>query len=78
MDNWEVKRVDNSRPPLRWIANLFGEISGWAILRCSYHEEYANDKKAKFYAVIFDRTYPFYQRYGTFYKLDIPIEEDYA
>ena len=74
--DWDYERVDNSRPPLRWIANLFGEIGGWAILRCSYAEEYEKKIQAKVYGFIFDRTYPLYQKYGTFYRVIRHIEED--
>jgi hypothetical protein len=74
--DWKTERIDNSRPPLRWIANLFGTISGWAILRLSYAEEYDNNIAVKIYGFIFEKTWPLYQRYGTFYKMNIEIEED--
>lgn len=72
---WESTRVDNSRPPLRWIANLFGSIGGWAILRLSYAEEYEKNFQAKIYGFIFDRTYPLYQKYGTYYKVNVDMED---
>jgi len=75
--DWDSEPIHKSRPPLRWIANLFGEISGWAIMRCSYYEEYGQTKRAEFYCRIFDLTYPFYQKYGTFYKIKWD-EEDYS
>ena len=28
-----------SSPPLRWLANMCGDIAGWAIMRISYHDE---------------------------------------
>ena len=74
--DWKEKRIDQSRPPLRWIANLFGEIGGWAILRLSYAEEYDNKIAIKIYGFIFDRTFPLYQKYGTYYRIDWQIEED--
>lgn len=72
---WESIRIDNSRPPLRWIANLFGTISGWAILRLSYAEEYDNKIAAKIYGFIFEKTWPLYNKYGTFYKMNIEGED---
>jgi hypothetical protein len=67
--DWDSEPIHNSRPPLRWIANLFGEVGGWAIMRCSCAEEDGNKFKAKLYCKIFDAAYPFYQKYGTFYKI---------
>jgi hypothetical protein len=67
--DWETERIDNSRPPLRWVANLFGEISGWAVLRLSYAEEYDQKIKTKIYGLIFDKTWPLYDKYGTVYKI---------
>lgn len=67
--DWDDERIDQSRPPLRWIANLFGEIGGWAILRLSYAEEYDKKIAAKIYEFIFSKTFPLYQKYGTFYKV---------
>jgi hypothetical protein len=75
--DWNVERIDNSRPPLRWIANLFGEISGWAVMRLSYAEEYDHKIKSKIYEIIFDKTWPLYSKYGTFYKMNWD-EEDYS
>ena len=75
--DWDVETIHNSRPPLRWIANLFGEISGWAVLRLSYAEEYEKNVQEKIYGFIFEKTFPLYQRYGTFYKVKWD-EEDYA
>lgn len=72
---WRTERIDNSRPPLRWIANLFGEISGWAILRVSYAEEYDNKISAFIYGKIFDLTWPTYNRWGTVYKINFEDED---
>ena len=67
--DWNSEAIHNSRPPLRWIANLFGEVGGWAILRLSYAEEYDHKIKAKIYGLIFDKTWPLYNKYGTIYKI---------
>ena len=66
---WETIVEHRSSPPLRWVANLFGEISGWAVLRLSYAEEYDQKFKAKIYGIIFDKTWPLYNQYGTYYKI---------
>ena len=36
---WETKRIDNSRPPLRWIANLAGHFASNAMVRMFNREE---------------------------------------
>ena len=60
-----------SRPPLRWVANLFGSISSWAILKASYLDEEKNfGWKYKVYGYIYSFTWPTYYNYGTFYKID--------
>jgi hypothetical protein len=61
-------RIDNSRPPLRWIANLFGSISCWAILRLAYLDEDENfGFRYKVFSFIHNLTWPLYHKYGTFY-----------
>jgi len=75
--DWNTETVHNSRPPLRWVANLFGEISGWAVLRLSNAEEDGHKFKTKVYSKIFNKTWPLYNRYGTFYKIKWE-DEDWA
>ena len=36
---WKTTRIDNSRPPLRWMANLAGHFASKAVLRISFYEE---------------------------------------
>ena len=68
-------RVDNSRPPLRWIANWFGSISSSAIMRISWAEEYEKNYgfRYKLDGLIWDYLWPIYNKYGTFYKLDMDL-----
>lgn len=75
---WKTTRVDNSRPPLRWIANLAGEISSSALMRMSWAEEgeYDNSFKYKVDLFIWDKFWPIYEKYGTYYKVNIDREED--
>ena len=35
---WKTTRIDNSRPPLRWMANLAGHFASKAVLRISFYE----------------------------------------
>lgn len=64
----------NSRPPLRWIANVFGSIGSWSIWHVALLDEYENyGWKYKFYGAIHDCTWPLYRKYGSFYKLDIDM-----
>lgn len=73
---WKTKRVDRSRPPLRWIANLAGDIASRGILKISYmEEEDYTGWRYKVNAFLWDTFYPIYDKYGTFYQVD--FEEDY-
>jgi hypothetical protein len=66
-----------SHPPLRWIANFSGSISGWAILKISNYDELENfGWRYKFHSLIWKITWPFYYRFGTFYLFDFDIEGD--
>ena len=68
---WETKRIDNSRPPLRWIANLAGHFASNAMVRMFNREEdgvgfslgYEIDK------IIWDKLWPVYEKYGTTYEM---------
>lgn len=72
IEGWRTTRIDKSRPPLRWIANLFGEVSGWAILKIACLDEDNNfGFRYKIYSQIFKITNPISNKYGTFYKVDI-------
>lgn len=64
----KFRRVDQSRPPLRWIANAFGAWGGYHILRCAYADEDGKMKLAKFHGKMFNLTYPMYKKWGTYYK----------
>ena len=73
LDNSQV--IHNSRPPLRWIANLAGSIASKNILKLSYMEDEGIEGfKYKYYGWLWDTFWPIYQKYGTFYKLDIDSE----
>ncbi len=62
-------RINKSRPPLRWIADLFGDIAGWAILRMAYLDESQNfGIMYQFYSFIWRMTWPLYNKFGTVYK----------
>jgi len=68
LDNSEA--IHNSRPPLRWIANLAGSIASKNMLKLSYMEDDGiKGFKYKYYGWLWDTFWPLYQKYGTFYKL---------
>ena len=76
--DWTSKPIHQSSPPLRWVANLFGEISSWAMLRLAFLDEDENfGPKYKIYSAMYKSTWPLYQKYGTFYEIEWN-EEDYA
>lgn len=68
-------KINQSRPPLRWLANLAGEISTAAIMRVSWAEEDGKDKglRYKIDGFLYDNLFSFYHKYGTYYKLDIDM-----
>lgn len=75
---WRTVRVDNSLPPLRWIANLFGEIGGWAIFRIALFDEQNNfGLRYKFYSLVYDIFMPLYNKYGTYYKIKFEDDDEY-
>lgn len=65
-------RINNSKPPLRWIANTLGSIASSALLRISYaqEQEKENSLKYKIDCFIWDKFWPIYDKYGTFYKMN--------
>ncbi len=73
---WETVRIDQSRPPLRWIANFLGNLASSAILRISYAEEEGKENFAyKRDLFIWDKCWPIYDKYGTIYKMKFDGEE---
>jgi hypothetical protein len=73
-DNWKV--IHKSRPPLRWIANLSGEIASSGLLDMTYMEEDGyTGWRYKFRLWKWKTFWPLYEKYGTYYKL--VREDDY-
>ena len=73
---WKTKRIDRSRPPLRWIANLAGTIATSSILKVSYLEEDAYEGwRYKVNLFLWDTFWPIYDKYGTIYEVE--TQEDY-
>lgn len=75
-DDWVTTRIDQSKPPLRWYANMMGSIGSWAILKCAFADEDGREKAASIYGYIYSKTLPIWSKYGTHYKVNMPIEED--
>jgi hypothetical protein len=64
----------NSKPPLRWIANIAGSIASRGMLKIAYMEEDGyTGWKYKFNGFLWDTFWPIYQKYGTFYKLNMDM-----
>ena len=67
-DRWKV--IHKSRPPLRWIANLAGDIASKGLLDVSYMEDAGyTGWRYKVNLFLWDNLYPFYDKYGTSYQL---------
>lgn len=63
-----------SKPPLRWIANWMGSIASGAMLKIAFMEEDGyTGWKYKFNGWLWDTFWPIYNKYGTFYKLDMDM-----
>lgn len=77
MTEWEFETIHNSRPPLRWIANICGDIASGAIMRVSYSQDNGSEDTWQYKrdCLIWDTLWPFYDKYGTMYRLK--TEEDY-
>lgn len=76
-DDWKFEVIHQSRPPLRWIANLAGSIATSGILDASYMEDNGGDTfKYKFSVWKWNTFWPISQKYGSFYKLKNEIDGD--
>lgn len=74
-ESWTV--IHKSRPPLRWVANLAGEIASSGLLDISYMEDEGyTGWKYKFNLWKWDTFWPLYNKYGTTYQLNRQIDED--
>lgn len=63
-----------SKPPLRWVANMFGNIGSGALLKASFLDEDANwNRRYDFYIKVYDIFMPLWYKYGTYYELDIDM-----
>lgn len=72
---WRFKRVDNSKPPLRWIANGLGSIATFLILKAFDAQDSHRYDLSMFYSKISNPLLKFYNKYGTFYQAN--DKEDY-
>jgi hypothetical protein len=73
---WRTTRVDKSRPPLRWIANIAGSIASKGLLDVSYmEEENYTGWRYKVNLFLWNNLYPLYEKYGTYYIVDIGDED---
>ncbi|MFZ9741205.1 MAG: hypothetical protein ACO3CQ_04875 [Candidatus Nanopelagicaceae bacterium] len=63
--------------PLRWFANMCGEIAGWAIMRAAYLDEEKDfGLKYSLYGKIYSLTWPTYMKFGSFYEFDFDMSGD--
>jgi hypothetical protein len=66
-----------SKPPLRWLANMCGDIAGWAIMHISYHDELEDfGWRYKLHSTIWKITWPVYYKFGTFYEFSFDMSGD--
>lgn len=74
--SWRTTKVHKSRPPLRWIANIAGSIATKGLLDISYMEDDGyTGWRYKVNLFLWDNLYPFYNKYGTFYEVEIEDED---
>ena len=73
---FDTTKVNNSRPPLRWIANLAGEIASKGILKVSYMEEDAyTGWRYKLNLFLWNTFWPIYDKWGTVYIWNMDTDE---
>ena len=74
---FDTTKVNNSKPPLRWIANLAGSVASSGLLRISYAEECGKNYGLRYKLDLFlwDNLWPIYNKYGTFYKIDFDMSD---
>lgn len=66
------RQEHRSKPPLRWLANISGNIACKALLRASNLDEDNNwNKRYDFYIKTYDFFMPLYNKYGTWYTIDL-------
>jgi hypothetical protein len=79
MIDWDnPERVDNSRPPLRWFANFCNHIGTPHILKMFYMQDELNKTsgiKWNYHSFMWNWTYAVYKRWGTYYKMNMLLDE---
>jgi hypothetical protein len=77
IEEWKTRRIDNSRPPLRWIANLAGHFASNAMVRMFNREEDGIDSSfgQKVDGFIWDNLWHIYEKYGTTYEMQFDEED---
>lgn len=69
-DDWKFEVIHKSRPPLRWIANLAGDIASSGLLDVSYMEDEGYEGwRYKLNLWKWDTFWPIYNKYGSYYKM---------
>lgn len=73
-----MKKIHNTNVlPLRWLANIFGSIANWTILKAAWLDEDQNyGLKYKLYEKIYLRTWPIYSKFGSFYEFSFDMSGD--
>jgi hypothetical protein len=73
----ELKVNKTNILPLRWFANMCGEIAGWSILKAAYLDEDEHyGWKYKVHSKIYKYTWPVYYKFGTFYEFSFDMNGD--
>ena len=77
MLDWdEFKKVDQSRPPLRWFANGCETLGHYCLGKYLYWLENNNEKKMMFWSKLSNVFYRPYKRWGTFYEYIVKVDEN--
>lgn len=74
--DWNFERVDNSRPPLRWIANMLGSWGTYHILRAFKAMDNGNYRLSDWHGFMGSALLKPYTKWGTSYVMKTEIEED--
>ena len=74
-DDFEYKKIVNSRPPLRWIANISGSLATYCINRAFDAKDKGKLDLSDFYGNLGSKLIEPYIKWGTMYKVKLKDED---
>ena len=69
------KKVVQSRPPLRWFANIAGSLSSYHITKAFKAQHMKKDRLSNFHAMLAHNLLKPYTRWGTMYQYKPEVQD---